>query len=368
MRIEISKETFLKNVGIAAKAISARPTTPVLGNVLLKTQEGGVTLIGTNLDTTIKTWAPAKVVTEGEITVPARTLLEFISTLIDESITIAVVQETAEIKSGKTEAKIPTISAKEFPEPPRVMDAKASSVVKEDFLRAAKAVSIAASQDEGRPVLTGVLVKQDGEKTLLVATDGYRLASKELKKMKLDEVIIPARALVEAERIIGGLEEESLKINISSEDNLVVFSAGHIDYYTKLLAGEFPNVDSVIPKSFVTTMVINKEELLNGIKTVNTFARDLGNVLRMNVSGEGEVKLLASSGQVGEGSVELAANKIEGQEIQIAFNSRYLSEGLTSIPGESVEIRFAGPTNPAQIKSPEDESFIYIVMPVRTQT
>ena len=366
MKFEINKEVFQKAVGVANKVISLRPTTPVLSNLLLKTRQGGLEIVSTNLDATIKVWLGAKVIEEGETTAPARLLNEFLSTLSADKVVVSQDKETLLMSSGEASAKIPTIFAKEFPTLPHATKAGKTQIDKKTFVDSVKLVSGAASQDEGRPVLTGVLFRPNKKTTTMVATDGYRLAKKEIGGLETKEVIIPARDLIEAVKTFADSEDEKVGVNISEEENQATFIVSHMEYSTKLIAGEFPNYEQIIPDAFVTHAVFNREALLESLKIVSTFAKDLGNVVRM-VLKENNSYLSASSPQIGESKVGVAP-KIDGQSLEVAFNSRYLLDGISSVEGEEVEIHFAGAVNPALLKSPEDDSFVYVVMPVRTQT
>ena len=366
MKVEINKDNFSQALGVVGKAISLRPTTPVLNNLLLTIEDGGIRLTGTNLDTTIKTWVPAKIIKKGEITVPARILIELLGGLKEEKLTLELDKETLAVTTLKVRAKIPTIAAAEFPTIELTPKAKGTRVAKAEFVRAMTEVVPAASQDDSRLVLTGVVFKPGKEGTTLVATDGYRLAKKDTKIKITEEIIVAARDLGETAKIAAASDEEDVVINISGDNNQIGFSLGHTEYYTKLIAGEFPNYSQIIPKEFVSTAVVDKAGLLEALKVATTFAKDLGNVVHLSFE-EKESFVSAASGATGEGKIKIDA-EVVGQPLKIAFNSRYITDGVGVLGGDKIEIRFAGAANPALIKSPDDDSLIYIVMPVRTQT
>ncbi len=366
MKLEVNKEKLYKAVSTLGKTVSLRPTTPVLGNLLIEADQGGLTITATNLDTTTRSWTAAKVLSKGRTTAPARLLIELLSTLAQTKITLTLEKEILVVKTEKTIAKIPTISAEEFPTLPKIQGNTVNKIKKQKFFQAVQVVGVAASQDEGRPVLTGLFFKPEKDKTLMVATDGYRLAKKEMQKLMTNEVIIPARGLVEAGRMFEESEEDSLSINISQEENQAAFLVERVEYFTKLIAGQFPNFDQIIPTQFITKVVLDKEAFLAALKTASTFAKELGNVVHLSFGEKGS-KISAASAQVGEGEVFLDS-EIQGQDVKIAFNSRYLADGASSLLGEKIQMQFSGPVSPALIKSPQDDSFIYIAMPVRTQT
>jgi len=366
MRLEISRESLNRALGIVGKITPLRPTTPVLSNVLIDVQQGGVNLVTTDLDSTIKTWTGAKVIEPGKTTAPVRLLSELLSTVKEEKIFLGLDKESLLLKTESVEAKVPTVSATEFPEPPEVKKTNLSKVEKKPFTESIRAVGIAASQDEGRPVLTGILLRPDGKKTVIVATDGYRLAKKEIGKVLDFEAIIPSRGITDISKVLEEDEDEVISLSISQEDNHAGFFTAHVQYFTKLIAGEFPKFEQIIPTEFVTTAVLDKESLLSSLKVASTFAKDLGNVVRLGVSDKGST-IKASSPQLGEGTVSLES-EMKGQDIEIAFNKRYLNDGVNVIRGEKIEMKFAGPVNPAILKDPNDDTFLYVVMPVRTQS
>jgi len=366
MKLQINKDDIYKAVSFVGKAVTVKPTTPVLGNILMETESGGLRLIGTDLETTIKTWVPAKILNEGAVTAPARTLIEFLASVADEKISLELEKESLVINTAKTHASVPTISASEFPTPPEAEKSKSKKIKKKSLLSSVKQVGVAASLDEGRPILTGVLFRTNKENTQLVATDGYRLAKKDMGVLlDEEEVIVPARVLMESSKILDESEDEFINIGISRGDNQAYFEVAHTEVFTKLLAGEFPKFEQIIPDQFIASALLEKEDFLSNLKTATTFAKDIGNVVHLLFS-EKEQSISASSAQIGEGRVSLQA-KVKGQDIKISFNSRFLAEGVGVLTGEKFEVQFADPDKPALIKSAEDPSFMYLVMPVRTQ-
>lgn len=367
MKLTINKESFSRVLSHVNKSVSLRPATPVLGNVLISAEKGMVSVQGTNLETTLIVRVPAKVEDTGETTVPARLLAELLGSIKDDKISVELKSENLEIKTPKLNSRMATIDPTEFPKPPKIKGGKGEKIEKESFVETVIRVGVAASQDEGRPVLNGILFKPGTKGTQVVATDGYRLAKKETTKLISQEIIIPARGLVEIGRVLGSEDDETIDFSVSEEENQAVFSTRHLSYFTKLISGEYPNFEQIIPDNFVTTVVVDKSEFLDSLKIAFTFAKELGNVVNLIFKPHEEALLKASSSQVGDSEVSFRADT-KGQELKIAFNSRYLSEGINSILGDKVEIRLAGSVNPAILKSPDDDSFIYVVMPVRPQS
>ena len=366
MKIEVEATNFNLAVGTASRAVSLRPTTPVLNNILIEAQEGGVKVTGTNLDTTVGVWVPAKVIEKGETTAPARVLGELMSNIKEDKATIELDKETLNIRTNKINAKIPTIAAAEFPRMAQNGESNKEKISKAVFMEAIGEVKIAASQDESRPVLTGIMFKPGGKGATLVSTDGYRLAKKEVPIPLKEEVILSARDLGELAKIAALLEEDYLTMEVSADTNQVGFTIGNTEYSTKVIAGDFPSFEQIIPKDFVSTVILEKQALLDSIKVASTFAKDLGNVVHFTFE-EKKTFVSASSNNTGEGKIILDAN-VSGQPINIAFNSRFITESVASLSSNKVEVRFAGPVNPALIKPESDDSLIYIVMPVRTQS
>jgi DNA polymerase III subunit beta len=352
-----------------SRAISARSTLPILNNVLLETTATGLALTATNLEIGIRKVVPAEVAEEGSTTAPARLLTDFVGTLSDQSLemTLDVPTQTLGVRSGRFDTHIKCIEAEEFPPGPTPDEGARFRIPLEDLLRAIEQTQMAASSDEARPVLTGELFNIAGPQVSMVATDGYRLAERKLTLLEApgelnERLIVPARALGELPRAFRGAAAE-VEVVVSAARNQIFFRAGEAEVTSRLIDGTFPNYAQVIPSKSSTVVLLPTAELAQTVRAVALFARDLANVIRFRVA-PGSLVLSAMTNEVGDSRAELPAD-VEGSEIQIAYNARYVPDALAVMNTDRVELRFDGPLSPGVIKAPGSEDYRYIIMPVR---
>lgn len=366
-KITLLRENLLKAVTIANRFVPLKPSLPVLGNVLLKVQKGSLSVCATNLETSAKIDIPAKEERLWEITVPAKILNEFLATTTGREVTLSVEKEGVLIRTENAQGSISGIAASEFPKLPQVGGGEKIDFNQKELQEAVNGVAFAASVDEGKPVLTGILLKNDGDKTIVVATDGYRLGQKQLKtKYSLEETLVGAKTLVEVLKIASELEEDKIWLSVSEENNQVIFSGDNFLISGRLLAGTYPNFSQIIPSKFETNLEINKTALMTAIKSAAVFAQDVGNVVKLEINPKGEIKISANTLQIGEGEATVSAT-VKGNSLKIAFNSRYILDGLSALKNEVVELNFSGVLSPALLRDKDDTSFIHIVMPVKAQ-
>lgn len=366
MATKLISEQLKKVVSISNRFVPLRPSLPVLANVYLKATKTKLILVATNLESSIRVEIPA-VSEEWEITTPAKILGEFLNSTKDKEVNLSLSKENLKVSSGNLEANIAGIAASEFPKVPENKSEDAIAFKQKELQEAVSSVAFAASVDEGKPVLNGILIKEEDDKTILVATDGYRLAKKILsKKYKIEQTIVPARIFPEALRVAAEMEETEVSLSISENDNQLLLFGESFLIATRLIDGVYPNFNQIIPNKFVTEVLVSKENLIAAIKATAVFARDSGNVVKLSLGKNQEIKLAANTVQVGESSASVVA-KITGDELKIAFNSHYLLDGLNSIAEENIKISFSGVLSPAQIVGENEKGFMYIVMPVKAQ-
>jgi DNA polymerase-3 subunit beta len=353
---------------IVSRAISNRTTLPILNNILLETTAEGLSLTATNLEIGIRKVVPAEVGDEGSTTAPARLLTDFVATLPDAPLDMELDTgtQTLTVRCGRFDTHIKCIEADEFPPGPRPDEGDRLSIPLEGLLGAIEQTQMAASTDEARPVLTGELLHIEGTKLVLVATDGHRLAERKLEASTAEELearlIVPARALGELPRAFRG-ESGEVEVLVSKARNQIFFRAGASEVTSRLIDGNYPNYAQVIPSKSSTSIRISTSELMQTVRAVSLFARDSANVIRVRAQ-QGTLVLSATTNEVGDSRAELGA-EVDGSEIQIAFNARYVLDALAVIPEEQVEFKFDGPLSPGLIKSPGSEDYLYVIMPVR---
>jgi DNA polymerase III subunit beta len=369
LRLTCSPTNLSHALQTVSRAISTRSTLPILSNVLLQTTADGLSLTATNLEIGIRKVLPAEVADEGSTTAPARLLTDFVGTLPDEPLELALDAQTQMlgVRCGRFDTHIKCIEADEFPPGPSADDGDRLTIPQAELLSAIEQTQMAASTDEARPVLTGELLHVKGSHLTMVATDGHRLAERKLSasggEESLDaQLIVPARALGELPRAFRG-EADDVEMIISSARNQIFFRNGGAEVTSRLIDGTYPNYSQVIPSKSSTFVRAPTSDITPTVRAVSLFARDSANVIRFRVA-PGSMVLSATTNEVGDSRAELGAN-VEGPEIQIAFNARYVLDALAAVQTEQVEFRFDGPLSPGLITSPNSDDYLYVIMPVR---
>lgn len=369
MKLTVLQENLSKGISSVERFVSTKTQLPVLSNIYLKTENGRLKLQATNLETGISLWLGAKVEKKGEATVPARIFSEFLSSLPKDKVKLELEGNLLKISCGAFKASFAGVPASDFPPLPTLGDKRPDMIFSSaSFFPAITQVSFAAAHDEGRPVLTGVKFEPREEKLALIATDGYRLSVKEFKESKMkvsSPMIIPARSLLEVLRLGGEGEEEEVGLSFTEKGNQVIFALPDAEIVTRLIEGDFPEYQKIIPASFSTKAILEKEAFLKAVKVAAIFARDSANIVRFEAKKDGFL-IAANSPQVGENKTKIEA-KLEGEEQKIALNCRFLLEFLGNLQEEEIVLEMTGPLNPAVFRLPQDPSYLHIIMPVRVQ-
>jgi DNA polymerase III subunit beta len=376
MKLTCLQENLNRGLSIVGRAVATRTTLPITNNVLLATDDGRLKLIATNLEMAISCWIGAKIEEEGSITVPARLLTEFVSSLPSDTIAVNLSPQTKTLglKCARFEARISGIDAKEFPPIPSVDDGTTTQVKVEALRQAINQVVFAAATEESRPVLTGVCTQFEGSKVTLAAADGFRLAVFNMPiKDKIGEkieVIIPARTLAELNRLIGD-QEEAVTVTLNPNKSQVLFRLKSIELVSQLVQGAFPNYSQLIPKSYNTRVIVNVAEFLRATKTASIFARDGSGIVRLVVtpgseSNPGRLAVSARSEEIGDDVGEIDAT-VEGAEAKIAFNGKYLTDVLSVLHESQVALEITNPSSPGLIRPVGTDNYTHVVMPMFVQ-
>lgn len=362
MKFSILQQDLLPPLQTVSRSVGIRSTLPVLDNILLSAEKDGLKLSATNLEIGVIKNIACKVLEEGEITVPSKTLLEIISGLGQTKIEIESAQELLSVQADKFKASLNAIPATEFPAIP--VSEKIEVKFPSEVIQNTQQILFAAATDDGRPVLTGVLTEVKGDKLNLVATDGFRLAhqvaqvSKDAKPLRL---LIPKKTYEELVRILS--EEEVEEVGVATLQNQIVFSLGQTMVSSRLIEGIFPAWEKIIPTQRVTRCLIDKEVLLKGIKLSSVFAKNEAGVTVLNLSDQG-LMLNSSAKELGSLENQLDA-QIEGEKLEVAFNSKFLQDAVSAAPSQQLMIEFSGPLSAALIKPVGIDGLEYIVMPLR---
>lgn len=367
MKLECTQANLQRGLGLVGRMVGTRATLPVLANILLKTDKGRLRLSATDLEIGVSTYVGAKVDKDGDITLPARLLGEFIATNPDDTVTIESKDTDATLTSKHYKATIKGIEASEFPAIPEISPEFEAEVNISDFKTAIAQSVFASAIDETRPILSGVLIKIDGNEFKLVATDSFRLAEKTLrldkKVNRKIQVVVPARTMIEIARL---LEEATGTVRLRVGENQVAFSAGDIYLVSRIIEGAFPDYEQIIPREIPIHATIDRNELINAMKMSTLFARDAANNIKVKLT-KSEMEILATSPQLGE-NVSKVKTETKGEDLEIAFNAKYFLDALLVMGGKQIDVGFVGKLNPCVLKNPSDKSFLCIIMPLRVET
>jgi DNA polymerase-3 subunit beta len=370
VKLSVMQENLARGLSVVSRAVSNRSTLPVLANVLLKTEDAGLKLTATNLEIGITYWVPGKIETDGATTVPAKLLTDLVNSLptgdrVDLDLGAG---DLLHIRCGRFESHIKGIDADEFPAIGAAGERPTTRIAQNVLRRALAETAFAAASDEARPILTGVLAKFEGDQLTLAAADNYRIAVKTIPILDAvpdTSVVIPARALNELARILADVDEP-VDVVLAGGRNQILFHLDGIDLVSRLIDGQFPNYQQVVPQSHTTRAILDREELLRAVRPAALIAHESANIVKLQVSADGDAGITVSANaEVGDhvGQVEAA---VEGDGTTIAFNARYLADVLTNVDADQFALELNGPLSPGVFKPIGDDQYIHVVMPVRT--
>ncbi len=371
MKVTVNQQQLAHGLSIVARAVSPRSTLPVLANVLVATDEGRLRLSATNLELGITCWIGAQIIEEGAITVPARTLTDLVNTLPSEPVQLALNtrSQTLNVRCGTSNTDIKGIDAQEFPPVPvpDLVEGVALNVA--DFKDMIQQVVFAVSTDEARPVLQGVLMTITGSEVTLAATDGFRIS---VRKAPLSNpvrpvtAIIPGRALAELARIAAD-GEETMTMVVPPGRGQVIFHLKDAELVSQLIDGNFPPYQSIVPRAFKTHTILSTASFGKACRQAEIIARDGNNVIRLSLyphgDAPGEMEISAQTEETGNSEVKLDAT-IDGPQLVIAFNVRFLREVLDVIHTPNVALETNANNTPALIRPVGDEEFQHVIMPM----
>ncbi len=370
MKLSVMQENLARGLSVVSRAVSNRSTLPVLANVLLKTEDAGLKLTATNLEIGITYWVPGKIESDGATTVPAKLLTDLVNSLpsgdrVDLTLQAA---DTLHLRCGRFESHIKGIDADEFPAIGAAGERPTTRIAQNVLRKALAEIVFAAASDEARPILTGVLAKFEGDRLTLAAADNYRIAVKTipiLDAVPETSVVIPARALNELARILADVDDP-VEVVLAGGRNQVLFHLDGVDLVSRLIDGQFPNYQQVVPQSHTTRAILDREELLRAVRPAALIAHESANIVKLQISSDGEPGITVSANaEVGDHVGQVAAT-VEGDGTTIAFNARYLADVLTNVTADQFALELNGPLSPGVFKPVGDDQYIHVVMPVRT--
>jgi DNA polymerase-3 subunit beta len=376
MKLSCLQENLNKGLSIVGRAVATRTTLPITSNVLLTAEQSRLKLVATNLEMAISYWIGAKVEEEGTITVPARLLTEFVASLPNENIDIELSSrtKTLSLKCARFEARISGVDAKDFPPIPDINEGIKTRLDMDTLGKGISHVAFAAATEESRPVLTGVDARFNDDQLTLAAADGFRLA---VYKLNLSqsvnqqaEVIIPARTLTELNRMMTD-EEEGVDVTINPNKSQALFRMKNIELVSQLVQGTFPQYDQLIPQGHSTRVTVDVADFLRATRTASIFARDGSGIVRLVAGSDGDstpgkLTISARSEEIGDDVGEIDA-AVEGEEMKIAFNGRYLIDVLGVLAESQVILETTNSSSPGVIRPVGSDNYVHVVMPMFVQ-
>ncbi|HBA91839.1 MAG: DNA polymerase III subunit beta [Chloroflexi bacterium GWB2_54_36] len=372
MKVSVQQQHLSHGLGLVSRAVSPRSTLPVLANILVATDEGRLRLSATNLELGISSWIPAQIGEDGAITVPARTFVDLVSALPNDMVHLALNTrtQTLTVTCGSNITDIKGIDAQEFPPMPVPDLADGVSLNVSDFKEMIQQVVFAASNDDARPVLQGVLMTIAENQVTLAATDGFRISVRKAllanPVRQAVSVIIPGRALSELARIAAD-GDQTLTMNIPAGRGQVVFRLKEAELVSQLIDGNFPDYKAIIPRSSKTHTILSVPGFLKACKQAEIIAREGNNVVRMNILPQGDqpgvIEISAQSEETGTSDVKVDAN-IDGPALLIAFNVKYLREVLDVLKTPSVALETNQNNTPATLRPIGDDDYVHVIMPM----
>ncbi len=373
MKVSCLHENLARGLGIVGRAVAARSTLPVLGNVLLATEESRLRFSATNLELGITCWIGAKVRAEGSTTVPAKTFIDLVGTLPRERVDLELTTrtQTLQVACAQFNNDIKCIDAQEFPILPSADEEQALELNVRDLRAMIDQVVFAAATDDARPVLTGVEVKIEGDEVSFAAADGFRLAlcNSALSTTCAEPInaIIPARGLAELARIVGD-QDEPVTLTLPPGSGQAIFRAQDVELVSQLIEGNFPDYQQLIPESFSTRTVLATDAFLNACRAAQVFAREAAYAARLKIrpgngSDAGSIEVSANAAETGSNESVVEAT-VEGDALEIAFNVRYLTDVLHVINTPNVAMETNDEASPGVIRPVGRDDFVSVIMPM----
>lgn len=367
MKIEVYTSELKKALNIVYKGVSAKPHLPILSGILLKVRNGKTSFTSTDLEVSFWIEIETTIEEEGELVIPAKLFIDLISTLEEGRILLESVDSKLKIVAKGLSTEILCQPAEDFPVVPR-LSSGAIKLNSNEFRRRMDKVMVSSAKDDTRPILTGILFGFKEGLLTLVATDGFRLSVNSLNVSGTDNnisVIIPAKSIGELLKAVTELSVETIVLDVDKQAKQVVFGFGGVEMSSRILDGEFPPYQQIIPNTYSTKVSFLKQELITAVKRASLFAKDSANVIKVSV--EDKLLVMAENSQIGSNVTDLEA-EVEGEKLNVAFNARYLLDFLPVVEGDYVEWETEGELKPSVFRDKKDNGWLQVVMPIRIQS
>jgi len=372
MKFKCTQENLAKALGVVSKAVSAKVSLPILGNILFTAKDGFLTLAASNLETSISVTLSASIEKEGMCAVPAKLFADFVFSLAQGAVAVSMERNVLKVESGASLAKFTCMAAEDFPALPSIKPSWIKIELAASTFGAGitNAVFCAASGDS-RPTLTGVLLKKAGKDFTVVATDGFRLSETVLSladdRGKDFSLLVPAKVAGEVARMFAS-SADPLKLTFGESENLAFFECGSTLVSARVLDGEFPDYKRIIPVSHVLVAHTNYTDLVSAVKVANVFAKESkegSSLVQVALDPAGECTVSSFAQQTGEGSTKFSLSVDAKDKLTLSFNSRYLLDLFNNVKFDEVDIASSGEASPCVFKPVDLPNFLHLIMPVK---
>ncbi len=364
MKISCTQENLHRGLEIVSRASGRNTALPILSNVLLRAESTGLRLTATNLEIGLTCLVRAKVEGAGAYTVQGRLLNELVGLLSSDRIDLSLANGELSVVTKETKTSLKGLSADEFPIIPPIERKNPISLPVSQLKQAITQTIFAAAYDASRPEINGVLLKTDGANLILAATDSYRLAERQLALTSPAgsvSAIVPIRALQELARVLDGAAETA---DLYLSENQLLVAVGDIELVSRLIEGQYPNYEQIVPKDSKTQATVAVTELSRVVKAASLFCKSGINDVTLAFSGPGQLTVSAANSQVGANTTTIDC-AVKGPDNSAVFNYRYLLDGLANLDTPSAQIELTDPASPGLIRPASDQPYLYLVMPIR---
>ena len=376
MWVTCLQENFSRGLATVGRAVASRATLPVTQNVLLQADGNRLKITATNLEIAISTWIGAQIESEGAVTIPARTLTDFVNLLPRQKVEIDLTTDPwgINLQCANFTANLNGTAPDDFPPIPTVADGASASIPADSLRGSLERVVFAAATDDSRPVLTGVKLDIAGSEYTVAAADGFRLAVESGNLAAESDadigVIVPARTLTEVMRLLGD-QTSNVEFRVTEAKSQALFTLQNVEVVTQLVQGAFPDYEKLIPTSHGTLVKVNLQDFVRATRAASIFARDGSGIIRLYINPPedgrgGEVKVQSRAEEVGNNESVIQAD-VEGDESKVAFNSKFLTDVLAVLGGDDVTLETTTSSSPGVLRASNHQGYTHVVMPMFVQ-
>lgn len=368
MKFSCTQENLISGLNLVSHVAGRSASLPILSNILLRTTKSGLELVATNLEVAVITTVRGKVEADGAITVQGRLIADVVGLFPHERVDVSLEGTTLTLVCGKQRTTMHGMTVDEFPVIPEVEQGSSTVLVATDLEATLSQVVFAVNAEESRPEISGVYFEQSSRGVVVVGTDSYRLAERivETTTQTTDRrMIVPLRTVQEVARVAGASKDVG-EVEVISNDTQVVWKFGETKVVSRLVAGQYPDYQQLIPKEFSTSATIQRDDLIRAVRAAGLFVRAGVNDVRLVIDPQSSLLRVASANsQLGENQTEVNITKATGELVEITFNYRYLLEGLQAMRESEVSIELVNDKRPGVFKPVGNQSYLYIIMPIR---